>query len=532
MPVLPTVGGQILELSASALAGHRFFRHNTARLLILLAVVLPAVTGSAAVTNYTWSPGLGGNSRWTRAANWASLNRPPDNNVSGLTNTDLTFAGTSKLTPQMDLNYYIHALTFAPGAGAFTLTPRNNQMLFVGAGGITNRSVNTQTIQNAVTVSADQSWFANSGNLVFGGAVNLTGGDLTIAGGFTTTIQGSISGGGELIKDGAGNLILNGPAANTFTGGLTIDSGTVTVAKNNALGTGPLTLNGGLLNLGAYNLTASSVVLAGGTISSSSGGISGSSDFQLQSGTVSSRLGGSGGLVKTTSGTVTLTAANTYTGGTRIQGGRLTVNNATGSGTGTGPVSIGAGGLLTGTGTLTGFLTNAPGGSISAGNEVGVLNVGNTVWFGGATDRWDISDAAGTAGVGWDLLNINGTLTLSATSPNRAIIDITSFTLGGVQGLAANFDPTQNYLWTFVQTTGGIIFEPGFNADTVFDLVTGNFQNPTLGGQFGVELSGDGRSLNISYNAAIVVPEPNVIALVGVGFCGFIYLRRFKRNWV
>ncbi len=531
MPCLPTVGGRVLELSASALAGHRFFRRNTARLLILLAVVLPAVTVSAAVANYTWAPVLPGNARWSRSVNWSLLNPPPANNVSGLTNTDVTFAGTSKLTPVMDMNYYIHALTFASGAGAFTLTPQNSQVLFLGAGGITNRSVNTQTIQNAVTVRADQSWFANSGNLVFGGPVNLTGGDLTIAGGFTTTIQGSISGGGELIKAGAGNLILSGTAANPFTGGLTLNSGTVTVAKNNALGTGPLTLNGGLLNLGAYNLTASSVVLAGGTINSSSGGISSSSDYQLQSGTVSTRLGGTGGLIKTTSGAVTLTAANTYTGGTRIQGGRLTVNNTTGSGTGTGPVSIGAGGLLTGTGTLTGFVTNAPGGMISAGNEIGVLNLGNTIWFGGAANRWDLADAAGTAGVGWDLLNINGTLTLSATMPNRAIIDVTSFTLGGVTGLTANFDPTQNYLWTFVQTTGGIIFEPGFDVGTVFELVTGNFQNPTLGGLFGVELSGDGRSLNISYNAAIPVPEPNQFALVGVGFCGLIYLRRFKRNW-
>jgi autotransporter-associated beta strand protein len=531
MPVLPTVGGRILELSASVLAGRQFSRRKRAWLLTLLAVVLPAVTLSAAVTNYTWAPIVSGNARWSRIGNWASLNRPPANNVSGLTNTDLTFAGTSKLTPVMDMNYYIHALTFASGAGAFTLTPQNNQTLFVGTGGVTNNSVNTQTILNTVTVSADQSWFANAGNLVFGGAVNLTGGDLTIAGGLTTTIQGMISGGGELIKAGAGNLILSGTAANTFTGGLTLDSGTVTVAKNNALGTGPLTLNGGLLNLGAYNLTASSVVLAGGTISGSSGGISSSSDYQLQSGTVSTRLGGTGGVIKTTSGAVTLTAANTYTGGTRIQGGRLTVNNTTGSGTGPGPVYIGAGGLLTGSGTITGFVTNAPGGSISAGNEIGVLNLGNTIWFGGAANRWDISDAAGTPGVGWDLLNINGTLTLSATSPNRALIDITSFTLGGVQGLTANFDPTQNYLWTFVQTTGGIIFEPGFDAATVFDLVTGNFQNPTLGGLFGVELSGDGLSLNVSYTAAIAVPEPNMLALVGVGFCGLIYLRRFKRNW-
>lgn len=531
MPCLPAVGGRVVEVSTSALAGHPFSRRNTARLLTLLAVILPALTVSAAVTNYTWSPGLTGNSRWSRLNNWSLSSRPPANNISGLTNTDVTFAGTRKLNPLMDQNYYLRTLAFAPGAGAFLLASQSGQVLFLGAGGIFNGSTNTESILSGVTVSADQTWFANAGNLSFQGPVNLTGGDVTVSGGFATTIQSTISGGGELIKAGAGNLTLSGAAANTFTGGLTLDSGTVTVAKNNALGTGPLTVNGGLLNLGAYNLTASSLVLAGGTISSSSGGLSSSSAYQLQSGTVSSRLGGTGGLIKTTAGAVTLTGANTYTGGTRIQGGRLTVNNTTGSGTGPGPVFIGAGTWLTGTGTIAGFVTNAPGGSISAGDEIGVLNLGNTIWFGGAANRWDIANAAGTPGVGWDLLNINGTLTLLSTVPNRAIIDITSFTLGGAPGLAANFDPTQNYLWTFVQTSGGIVFEPGFDVSTVFDLVTGNFGNPTLGGHFGVELSGDGRSLNISYNAAIVVPEPNIIALVGVGFCSFIYLRRFKRNW-
>lgn len=531
MPHLPTVDGRILELSASALEVHRCSPSRVTRLLAVLAMAIPA---SAPAANFTWdgnAPFGGGNSRWSRGVNWAGNSAPQANQISGLTNTDITFAGSLKLTPLLTSTYYIHSLTFAPGAGAFQLTPQSGQTLYLGSGGITNNSANLQRINSTLSLRADQRWSAAAGNLAVNGLLDLNDNTLTIAGNYDVTLNNRIQDTGDVIKDGLGNLILGGTTANTFSGGLTLNSGTVTVAKNNALGTGPLTLNGGVLNLGAYTLSVSSISLAGGTINSSSGGITSSSDYQLQSGTVSTSLGGAGGLIKTTSGTVTLTAANTYSGGTQIRAGRLTVNNATGSGTGTGPVFIGSGGLLTGTGTVTGFVTNAPGGSFSAGNEIGVLNLGSTIWFGGATNRWDLADAAGAAGVGWDLLNINGTLTLAATADDKALIDITSFTLGGTPGLAANFDPTQNYLWTFVQTTGGIFFEPGFDAATVFDLVVGNFVNPTVGGRFGVELSADGQSLVITYNSAIPIPEPSMMAMTVLGLCSLIFGHRLRRNW-
>lgn len=530
MPCLPTVDGRVVELSPAALSVHQLPRRRPLRLLSLLAMVVP-VALPAAVTNYTWSPSATGSSRLSRARNWSLNVAPPANTVSGLSNAAITFAGSLKPTPLLDQNFYLRSLTFAPGAAAFTLTPQSGQTLFLGVGGITNNSVNTQSILTSVTVSNSQAWQANAGNLYFGGAVNLANGNLTVAGSFNTTIQNSISGGGALLKSGTGNLILSGTTANTFSGGLVVNDGTVTVSKANALGAGPLTMNGGLLNLGAFNLSVSSVALLGGTINSSSGGISSSSGYTLQAGTVATILGGPGRLVKTNAGTVTLTAANTYSGGTQIRGGRLLVNNTTGSGTGAGPVLIGSGGMLSGTGTVGGFVTNAPGGSISAGNEIGVLNLGSTIWFGGATNRLDLANATGTAGTGWDLLNISGTLTLAATGSDKALIDVTSFTLGGIRGLAANFDATQNYLWTIVQTSGGILFQSGESAATVFDIITGNFSNPTTGGQFGVALSADGKSLNLTYNHVIPIPEPSKVAMTMLGLCGLIYGRRLRRNW-
>lgn len=498
-------------------------------LLFLLPVVSPAVT-------YTWdgnSPLLGlGNDRWRDGFNWVGDVAPPSASTSGLTNTDIVMAGTVKTSPRIDRVYYLHSLNFAAGAGAFTLDAQGQGELFLGSGGITNSSANLQTLDIDVTVSRSQTWFANAGNLAVSGLVNLGGNDLSVSGGFNTALTGAIQGTGDLIKNGGGTLTLGGTAANTFSGGLTVNAGAVTVAKASALGSGPLTMNGGVLNVGANNLTLGAVYLNGGTIAATSGGISSSAGYQLQAGTVSSALRGTGALIKTTPGTVVLNSANTYSGGTQVQGGKLVVNNATGSGTGSGNVSISSGGLVMGIGTIGGVVTNGPGGSISAGNEIGTLNLANTIWFGGATNRWDIANATGTAGVGYDLLNINGTLTLTATAADKAFIDITSFTLAGVRGLTSNFDPTQNYLWTVVQTSGGIIFAPGNNASTVFDLLTGNFQNSHAGGEFALSLSGDGRQLNLSYTYnAITVPEPGMLSLLGVGLVSLVYIKRIKRNW-
>ena len=74
------------------------------------------------------------------------------------------------------------------------------------------------------------------------------------------------------------------------------------------------------------------------------------------SSTFSGVLQESGGLNKAGTGTLTLAGANTYTGTTTVAAGTLRVNNATGSGTGSGPVKVEAG-TLGGKGTIAGPVT-------------------------------------------------------------------------------------------------------------------------------------------------------------------------------
>lgn len=532
MPCLPTVEVPVLDVSCLRI--DRFSRKNTTRLMTLIAVVLP-MTVSAAVTNYVWDGSVPGNSRWSRGGNWSALDiAPPANNVSGLTNSDITFTGNVKTSPVVDDSYYIRTLNFDSSAASFTLSPRAGDVISIGSGGINNFSINRQSILTTLSVINSQSWNAAAGDLSLLGLVNLDSTNvLTITGGFDTGITNVIQGTGSLEKLGPGDLTLAGLSGNTFSGGVALNAGTIVAAKANALGSGPLTLSGGTLNIGSYNQNVSSFSLLGGTLQATSGTLLSSSAFQIQAGNIYGQLGGASGLMKTTPGVATLTSSNSYSGATAISGGTLLVNNITGSGTGSGNVSISNGGLLAGSGFISGIVTNRFGGIISAGNPVGRLNLDSSIWLGGSSYRWDISDATGTAGTGWDLLNLSGSLTINATTNNKAYIDITSFTLGGIPGLASNFNPTNNYLWTILTASGGISFAPGESELTVLDLIVGNYINPLSGGRFGIFVSTDGRNLNLTFTpfVPVDVPEPNGIALAALTACGLVYGRRLKRNW-
>ncbi|MBV8485970.1 MAG: autotransporter domain-containing protein, partial [Verrucomicrobia bacterium] len=61
----------------------------------------------------------------------------------------------------------------------------------------------------------------------------------------TYTFNGAISGNGEIVQAGTGDLILGG--SNSYSGGTIVDSGTLTVNNPNALGVGDVTVENGIL---------------------------------------------------------------------------------------------------------------------------------------------------------------------------------------------------------------------------------------------------------------------------------------------
>jgi autotransporter-associated beta strand protein len=203
-------------------------------------------------------------------------------------------------------------------------------------------------------------------------------------------ISGVVSGGFAVSKNGSGTLLLSG--ANTYTGTTTISAGTIRYGLNNALSTGAVTVNGGTLDIVSYTDSVGAVTLTSGTISGTSGVLKASS-YAVQDGTISAIIGGSGiGLTKTTSGTVTLSGVNTYTGITTINAGILSVG------------TIGNGGI--------------------AGNLGQATNAAANLVLGGGTLQYTGSSAS---------TNRNYTLTASTTST----IEVTTNTLT-ISGASTN----------------------------------------------------------------------------------------------
>ena len=136
--------------------------------------------------------------------------------------------------------------------------------------------------------------------------------NLTVAGSNPLTLAGTISGDGALTKNGASTLILT--ADNSYAGGTTINTGTLQVGDGGAsgsLGTGPV------LDDAALVFNRSGTVAVPGAIT------------------------GTGSLTQegVAGGTLVLTGANTYSGGTTIASGVLQLGDGGTSGSIVGDVT-------------------------------------------------------------------------------------------------------------------------------------------------------------------------------------------------
>jgi autotransporter-associated beta strand protein len=198
------------------------------------------------------------------------------------------------------------------------------------------------------------------------------------------------SAGGTFTKIGAGTLLLK--AANTYTGSTAINGGALQLGVNDALpSTSALSLsNGGTLDLQSFNETVVSVNLVSGNIIGS-GILTSTSDFSVQAGTISAVLAGNVGLDKTTTGTVILSGADTFTGAVNINAGALQLGDGSHSLTlslGSVTVSNAASLIVEGMATLTGTggASNGSGGSaIVFSNGGSLINSGSISSGAGGT---------------------------------------------------------------------------------------------------------------------------------------------------
>lgn len=170
--------------------------------------------------------------------------------------------------------------SFAGGAGFVFGSSANNSPGFQSraggaANGVLNNDDNAQTFNVSIRLftatgvagaGAAQTFNAAGGDLIFSGnhpagrsTVDNNGGTLTVDGAQDVTIgiagatYGDLVGAGGLLKTGAGTLTLGGSAANTYSGGTTINEGTILAGKANALGTGNVVIAGGTFNPGGFD---------------------------------------------------------------------------------------------------------------------------------------------------------------------------------------------------------------------------------------------------------------------------------------
>ena len=233
------------------------------------------------------------------------------------------------------------------GTSAFIVKP-NGQVGIFNAG--------TYTIP--ITI-AGNGW-TESDNKTTDGAIRIQGavyaGNITLSGnarisptaGTSNTITGNISGAGYQLEignigtgAGAGTITFTPTTGNVFSALEVSGVGnvsTVVAGNGNAFPTSSpaaLTMNGGTLNLNGFSFPFANLSGAAGIIQNNSA--STAATITIGSDNTSTTYGSTlvnGGtatlaLTKTGTGTLTLTGANTYTGPTTVNGGKLNVSTAT-----------------------------------------------------------------------------------------------------------------------------------------------------------------------------------------------------------
>lgn len=344
------------------------------------------------------------------------------------------------------------------GTGTITLAGNNGQ--FAGSIGVTG---------GALRIASDQ-------NIGTQGVFLGSAGSLQIETPVDTQIASGIFGSGNLIKSGAGRALLTN-AGNSYSGGTQINQGVLAVSDPGALGSGAVTIGSGT-SLALDYSGAANVALA-------------------------NALTGSGSLIKQGSGIVVINAGgNSYTGGTSIEAGRLTLNF--GDGLGTGPVTIAAGAEL-GLGGVTLANTVTGAGRIVKTGGLAATLTGQNSHTGGIDIQGGSVDVNGNAALG------SGTVSIASGA-----------SLNYSNAAAATFSNGLSGAGSFVKSgTGQLGFANNFGIGAL-NLMAGrtliNVQassNVTVGSN--ATLDGTGRIIGNLTNNGLIAPGNSIGTLTVQG---------------
>lgn len=296
-----------------------------------------------------------------------------------------------------------------------------------GSVGLTKLGANALILDQANTYSG--STVVNGGVLLLKNATALKGGIGSSGGATALTLNGGVIGLGagdfqrplgtavqQVQWTGSGGFAayaadrtvnLGGASAQvTWAGGSFVPAGSTLIlgstgADRMVTFQNPIALNGAVRTIQVENGTAPADALLGNVISGTGGS----------------------GITKTGGGTVMLSGANTYSGGTTISNGTLLVCNTTGSGTGTGAVGVSNGATVGGTGSITGAVAVASGGHIAPGtNSTGTLTLTGAGTCLTLADNaildWELGDFGSVTN---DMINLTGAASTIAFGTNAVL---------------------------------------------------------------------------------------------------------------
>ena len=338
---------------------------------------------------------------------------------------DYTFAGSGSLSGWMHLtkkgggtltintaNTYRGGTTISGG----TVVLGANGALGAGEVSLSNATLNMggRIISNNLSLSGTASILNGTnycGNFTLNGNLSADS-RLNLHAGKTATLRsgrvgGTLSGAGKVVKSGTGTVTLS--KTNTYSGGTSITGGALVLGANNALGTGAVTLSNATLNMGGkvvpnnLTLNGSSRILSGtnyrGNFTMNGNLLTGSAISIISGKTANLKKGNVGGTISGAGNTV-------INGAVTLNGGKITTNKLTISGSGK-SLSVNAVGLV--------MNKNA--------SDI-VLSAGGYMSSAGAITARNIS--LNNARLGAGHITLGGNISL-----NNAYLDAGHITLGG-----------------------------------------------------------------------------------------------------
>ncbi len=412
---------------------------------IVLLTADALVAGGAGNTTFSGAIGeFAAVGAFTKAGS-GTLTLSGANTFTGVTTVN---AGTLVAASDAALGSAVGGTTVADGA---TLALRDGvtigDAITLNGNGMANggalRSLAGVNIVDGLITLATDARINNDGGgqfLDINGNITGTNTNLTVGGAGWTAIGGNITTGtGSLTIDQTGPFQVQLTGVNTFTGGTTINSGTLELFNGSALAnTGAVTINA-LGTLRMFSGETIGALSGSGSIrlSTPNALVAGDGTDTVFSGVIGQTGGTDGAFTKAGTGTLTLSGINTYTGATLVNDGVLAV---TGTGALASPsiTTAGTGAFRTDGGALT-IETSITNNSTRddallkalnfAGSEsIASVNGAGTVLLDGAATELSLNTGASAiSGIisGTGALTVQGTSTTTLSATNTYTGDTT-----------------------------------------------------------------------------------------------------------